>query len=447
MKKVFISFSSKETDEAKRICELLEAGGFPCFIAFRDIQAGHEYASDIIDGLDQAEVMVLILSQASNDSPHVLREVEYAVSHHTPIIVYQVEDVEISKSMKYFLMTHQWIFREMDREERLLAGVSDMLSRVEDAPTEVDGSYLNFAYAKKDKPKSKRRLFTLVGSLAFVILLAMGGFIYGVSHGKQNAKPHYAVGDTVTFGSYQGEPIDWRVLKVYEDGSAYLISKDILCMKAFDAPEGGRYNEYEGVDYWTYENHIIEDSELQILTRGNNDWSVSNLRTWLNSSAELVKYEDQAPTYQAVCLGQNSYSDAPGFLYEFTEDEQKRLVPVKHENAANVWSKEATDGVVRCEDYVYLPSIEELSLFEEAGISPYATVRPKAMEEDQTHDCASLQEHYHTEHYYYWLRDASDSAANMGYIALTEVDGMEEGYMEWSVGVSCYGVRPAITIK
>lgn len=38
------------------------------------------------------------------------------------------------------------------------------------------------------------------------------------------------VGDTIEFGSYRGEKIEWRVLKLSNNGkSAVIVSKDILC--------------------------------------------------------------------------------------------------------------------------------------------------------------------------------------------------------------------------
>lgn len=56
--------------------------------------------------------MVLLLSKEANDSPHVLREVERAVSKNIPIIIYKLEEVTLSKSLEYFIMMHQWIDTE-----------------------------------------------------------------------------------------------------------------------------------------------------------------------------------------------------------------------------------------------------------------------------------------------------------------------------------------------
>ncbi|MDE6420626.1 MAG: toll/interleukin-1 receptor domain-containing protein, partial [Lachnospiraceae bacterium] len=106
---IFLSHSSKDAAIAEQICEQLEKNGIRCFIAPRNIRPGKEYAEEIINGIDESAAVVLLMSGNANSSPHVLREVEHAVSGGTPILVYKIEDVALSKSMEYFLMTHQWV--------------------------------------------------------------------------------------------------------------------------------------------------------------------------------------------------------------------------------------------------------------------------------------------------------------------------------------------------
>lgn len=63
-------------------------------------------------------------------------------------------------------------------------------------------------------------------------------------------------------------------------------------MKAFDASESGKYNSYEGNDYWG-KDILGENEKVQRMLRGSNNWDSSNLRTWLNSSQENVIYEKE----------------------------------------------------------------------------------------------------------------------------------------------------------
>lgn len=127
MKDIFISFSSQNGDEVERVCGMLEKEGFHCFMASRDIEPGKEYAEQLINKLDESKVLVLILTKEANDSPHVLREIEYAVSHKTPIVVYPLEEVALSKSMEYFLMTHQWLSLDENRDVRLVESLNSLL--------------------------------------------------------------------------------------------------------------------------------------------------------------------------------------------------------------------------------------------------------------------------------------------------------------------------------
>ena len=108
---IFISHASQNAAEASAVCRLLEERGTRCFIAPRDIRTGKEYAEEIVNGLDGSAAVLLLMSEAANRSPHVLREVERAVSKSIPILVYKLEEVALSKSMEYFLMTHQWSAR------------------------------------------------------------------------------------------------------------------------------------------------------------------------------------------------------------------------------------------------------------------------------------------------------------------------------------------------
>ena len=71
-----------------------------------------------------------MLSKESNTSPHVLREVERAVSKNIPIIVYKIENVQLSKSLEYFLMTHQWMDASDEKDfERIWESVDSLMSK------------------------------------------------------------------------------------------------------------------------------------------------------------------------------------------------------------------------------------------------------------------------------------------------------------------------------
>ena len=107
--RVFISHSSYDRGIADPLCAALESQGVACWIAPRDIQPGAEWAEQIIDGIDLADVMLLILSSHANASPQVRREVERAVHRQLALLPVRVENVLPSKGLGYFLGTQHWL--------------------------------------------------------------------------------------------------------------------------------------------------------------------------------------------------------------------------------------------------------------------------------------------------------------------------------------------------
>ncbi len=63
---IFISHSSFNAKVALELCAALEKEGHQCFLAPRDIRPGHEYAEEIINGIDRSDSMIVLLSDQSN---------------------------------------------------------------------------------------------------------------------------------------------------------------------------------------------------------------------------------------------------------------------------------------------------------------------------------------------------------------------------------------------
>ncbi len=105
---LFVSYASQDKDVASHVVWFLEGRGERCWIAPRDIPSSSDWAESIIDGIDSASGMVLLLSRHSNESPQVRRELERAVSRGIPIHPLLLESVRLSKWMQYYISAHQW---------------------------------------------------------------------------------------------------------------------------------------------------------------------------------------------------------------------------------------------------------------------------------------------------------------------------------------------------
>ncbi len=450
--RIFISHSSLNSDAAEKLCAMLEARGFNCFIAPRDIRSGYEYAEELVNGIDNSDLVVLLLSKDANDSPHVLREVERAVSKKKSIIVYKLEEVTLTKSLEYFLMTHQWVntkpgnnFDEIINCVTEYAAQNDNGSQSGQAPTP---SASNTAKRKKVVIS----IFAAAGLLAAIAIVTTAllsknsddrlvvSDSTGISDsgGSQTENSNVAAvkpGDRITLGTYNAEPIEWRVIHLSEDKTkAVVISDKILTMKAFDAAEGGSFNETNGESYWTTRSADI-DPDIQRLIRGDNRWEHSNIRAWLNSDKENVEYEDQAPVSTAMSEKRNGYHTQAGFLNEFTEEELSALA------ATDI----VTDGTVT-KDKVFLLSEDELKWLDEADVSIYTTPTEAAVSEDKSGWYMVDVSAYNTEDFIWWLREPnSDTACECLCVNLSCYENdlkINSNY----VGLEGYGIRPAITL-
>jgi len=108
--RVFISHSSKNQPLAAAVLAEFEGNGIRCWMAPRDIRPGEpNYGKAIIEGLTACEAMVLLLTEPSNRSQHVMKEAERAVNKNIPILVVKFQPIEVSKELEYYVSSAQFL--------------------------------------------------------------------------------------------------------------------------------------------------------------------------------------------------------------------------------------------------------------------------------------------------------------------------------------------------
>jgi TolB-like protein len=108
-RRVFISYASHDAAVAQKVCSALEAAGFPCWIAPRNVVPGTLYADGIVGAIDESKVLVLILSKEAVASAHVGKELERATSKRHAIIALRTDTSPLTRAFEYFLNESQWI--------------------------------------------------------------------------------------------------------------------------------------------------------------------------------------------------------------------------------------------------------------------------------------------------------------------------------------------------
>lgn len=110
---VFLSYEHSLKSVVDRICVELESDGIRCWYAPRDVIG--DYATSIVNAIEEATIFVVLLNDESSKSPHVLNEVEIAYKRiidkkgDLTILPLKLDDQDLSKAMEYYVKRMHWI--------------------------------------------------------------------------------------------------------------------------------------------------------------------------------------------------------------------------------------------------------------------------------------------------------------------------------------------------
>lgn len=105
---VFISYAGAQKPLAFQLTEQFEANQVKCWIAPRDIVGGTVWVEAIMTAIASSRLMLVLLSEAADKSPQVIREVAQAAEIGIPILPVRIENVSLGKSLAYWLSLTHW---------------------------------------------------------------------------------------------------------------------------------------------------------------------------------------------------------------------------------------------------------------------------------------------------------------------------------------------------
>ena len=132
---VFISYASQDGAIADAVVSVLERRGVKCWIAPRDVTPGEFYAGAIVHAIDASKATVLILSQHSAASPHVIREVERAASKRHPLVSLRTDRAPLHADLEYFLNASQWLDASAGTMAIALPQIVEAVGKILASPT------------------------------------------------------------------------------------------------------------------------------------------------------------------------------------------------------------------------------------------------------------------------------------------------------------------------
>jgi TPR repeat protein len=254
---IFVSHSAKDKIAADAAVAHLERGGLRCWCAPRDIRPGADWPSSIVEGINGAKAMVVVLSSSANESGHIPREVERAVNRGIPVIPVRIEDVVPRGGLEYFFGSSHWmdaitppLEQHFDRLAQQLRAMLQMKEAEGTPPAPVHYT----------KTKSSRRLAPVAGAAAVVLAIAIGVvWFYFV---RKPAKPVSPVSVTVPPAATTAPSV------ASEEPSAALANTTAPiapspAQSSGISPLAGEYNEWKKLTMITWDNSYLIDHARQ----------------------------------------------------------------------------------------------------------------------------------------------------------------------------------------
>ncbi len=130
---VFISYSSQNQDVADVLVSIAKENGINCWIASSSIEAG-SYAKQIVQGIKEASIFVVIVSESAILSPHVKNELDIATSRIKEgliIMPFKIDDSELDDECRYYLGRQEFFMGKNppieDRIKQFVTNVKNVL--------------------------------------------------------------------------------------------------------------------------------------------------------------------------------------------------------------------------------------------------------------------------------------------------------------------------------
>lgn len=134
---VFISYSSKDTQIIKKILQQLKDAGIDYWKAPEMIPAGSNYAREIPRAIERCQVFVLMISESSQDSIWVEKEIDCAINARKTIVPINLTGVPMSEMFRFYLNNVQTIMYSENEEEAMVQFIERLQGLVDSVKKET----------------------------------------------------------------------------------------------------------------------------------------------------------------------------------------------------------------------------------------------------------------------------------------------------------------------
>lgn len=107
--RIFLSYASPDLETAWKVYNYLTENGYSLWFDKKDLRQGHDWAEGITRGIHATTMILVLISQHSNDNPNVRSEVNLASQRRLEMKGVLLEDVVLSPHLNYHLSAVQFV--------------------------------------------------------------------------------------------------------------------------------------------------------------------------------------------------------------------------------------------------------------------------------------------------------------------------------------------------
>ncbi len=163
---VFISYSTNDKLITEGLLKYLEDNRIRCFVAYRDIYKGVDWAQAIPPALRGSRMMLAVFSREFNVSKQTDNELHIAAHRKIPILTFRITNDDFDGAKEFFLTKSNWIdaFPEPEKQfDELLRSVQVLLGI--NIESKKDSSQCVVANGSEQWSESEVRLQEAMGML------------------------------------------------------------------------------------------------------------------------------------------------------------------------------------------------------------------------------------------------------------------------------------------
>ena len=156
----------------EEICNIFEENNIKTWIKSRDFSSD-DSVDKITNAISDSKCFILIYSKNSKDTNYVITEVDIAFSRDIPILIFNIDDIKISKNMQFILESKKMIYSFPDTKKQLVILVKDTSNIINKPINNVKINSKSLRVLGRVNPKRKENLLKKYVKIAIPVAVIL----------------------------------------------------------------------------------------------------------------------------------------------------------------------------------------------------------------------------------------------------------------------------------